>query len=305
MSLYHKYRPQTLQEVKGNKHIVPTLEKMLETMDSRVFLLHGGTGCGKTTIARIIKNELEVADEDYQEIDSADFRGIDTIRELRRNSGFKPLSSTYRMYVLDECHKLTNDAQNALLKILEDTPPHLIFILCTTEAEKIIKAIRGRCTAFNVQPLMGTEMKGLLRRVCKLETGEVLDGELLDKIVQESVGHPRNALQILEQVLITEPENRMAVIEKAAEEQTQSIELCRALLGNSSWKKVSAILDGLKGQDAESIRRHVLGYAQSVLLKTDNPVAGLVLEEFMEPFYNSLFPGLVYACYCVVKGKEE
>lgn len=303
MSLYHKYRPRTLKGIVGNKHITSTLETMLTNLTSRVFLLHGGTGCGKTTIGRIIKNALEVSDEDYQEIDSADFRGIDTIRELRRNSGFKPLSSPYRIYLLDECHKLTNDAQNALLKILEDTPPHLIFILCTTEAEKIIKAIKGRCTVFHVQPLTSDEMTGLLRRVSKRETGEVPPENIIEKIVQEANGHPRNALQMLEQVLSTDPEKRMEVIEKAAEEQTQSIELCRALLGNGGWKGVASILEGLKGQDPESIRRHVLGYAQSVLLKSDNPVAGLVLEEFMEPFYNSLFPGLVYACYSVVKNR--
>lgn len=302
MSLYHKYRPDSLKQVKGNEAIVSSLENMLSNPEkcSKVFLLHGPTGCGKTTIGRIIKKRLGVSDADYQEIDSADFRGIDTIRELRKNSGFKPISSPYRMYLLDECHKLTNDAQNALLKILEDTPEHLFFILCTTEPDKIIKAVQGRCTMLKVEQLSETQMKGLLKRVAR-EEGETLSKEVLDQIVLDANGHPRNALQILEQVLNTEEEKRLEVAQYTAQQQTESIALCRALLGKSSWKEVSSILEGLKQQDAERIRRHVLGYAQSVLLKTDNPKAGLVLEEFIQPFYDSGFPHLVYACYSVVK----
>jgi DNA polymerase III subunit gamma/tau len=301
MSLYHKHRPQSLSAVVGNTAVTTALEGMLSNLDKcpRVFLLHGGTGCGKTTIGRIMKSMLEITDTDYREIDSADFRGIDTIRELRKHSNYMPLESPYRMFLLDECHKLTNDAQNALLKLLEDTPKHLFFILCTTEPEKIIKAVRGRCSEFQLNSLKEEEMVGLLRKTARKE-GEKLDTELLETIAESAQGHPRNALQILEQVLNTEPEQREEAAKVIVEQQAQSIELCRALLGNKPWKSVAAILTKLKGQDAESIRRVVLGYAQAILLKTDNPKAGLVLECFIEPFYNSGFPGLVYACYEVI-----
>lgn len=94
----------------------------------------------------------------------------------------------------------------------------------------------------------------------------------------------------------------MEIARDSASKQNASIELCRALLTGHPWKKVSGILRGLKDQEAESIRRHVLGYAQSILIKSDNQKAAHILEEFIEPFYNSGFPGLVLASYSVVKG---
>ena len=93
----------------------------------------------------------------------------------------------------------------------------------------------------------------------------------------------------------------MKIAKQSAEELSESIALCRALIRREGWKIVREILSGLKDQDAEGIRRHVLGYAQSALLNSDNERAGLVLEEFFEPFYSIGFPGLVYACYSVTK----
>jgi hypothetical protein len=128
-----------------------------------------------------------------------------------------------------------------------------------------------------------------------------LESIIYEQIIQDSLGHPRNALQILEQVLSVPEEQRLQVAKRTAEQQSESIELCRALLGNSGWMKTATILSGLKDQEPESIRRHVLGYCQAILLKADNPKAGLVMELFIEPFYNTGFPGLVFACYSVVK----
>ena len=111
----------------------------------------------------------------------------------------------------------------------------------------------------------------------------------------------RNALQILERVLSVPEDKRIEVAQQSAAEQSQSIELCRALLNKKPWGEVNKILVGLKDQEAESIRRVVLGYCQSVLLKSDMVRAGRVLEEFLTPFYDSGFPQLVYACYAVTK----
>ena len=115
------------------------------------------------------------------------------------------------------------------------------------------------------------------------------------------MGRPRNAINILEQVLQPPEEKRLKVAERVAEEQAQGIELCRALIKRAPWGAIAKILVGLKDQEAESIRRMVLGYMQSVLLKTDNSQAAFVLEEFIEPFYDSGFPQLVHACYIVTK----
>ena len=307
LTLALKYRPKTLDKVVGNRQVVEVLRKQLSGESSQPLshsiLLHGPTGCGKTTLARIISRELGVQDDDLKEIDSADFRGIDTIREIRKQCQYKPLNSPYRVWILDEVHQLTKDAQSALLKTLEDTPKHVYFILCTTDPQKLLPTIRGRCSQFQVQPLTDKEMKRLLFRVVKAE-GESLSKEVYEQIIQDSMGHPRNALQILAQVLSVEPEKRLEVAKRSAETQSQTIELCRALVKGVSWKKIAEILKGLKDEDAEQIRRAVLGYCQSILLsgKQDNTVA-VIMEEFMEPFYNSGFPALVFACYSVLFGE--
>lgn len=305
MSLYLKYRPTTLAQVKGNTDILSTLEGMLSNLKTcpHSFLLHGQTGCGKTTIGRIIASRLGSKGDDFREVDSADFRGIDTIREIRANSHYRPTESSCRVWILDECHKLTNDAQNALLKALEDTPPNVYFILCTTEPNKLLATIKGRCIQFQVSPLDDQQMFGLLRRVIR-EEKEELSQEVYDQIIRSSKGLPRNALQILEQVLNVPAENRIETAKKAELELVQSIELCRALIKGESWKKIAGILTGLKEQEPEDIRRAVLGYCQAILLNgKDEPLCGLIMEEFLEPTYNSGFPQLVYACYAVIKNK--
>lgn len=303
MSLYHKHRPLSFDTVKGNQNVVEVLTKMLSNLDTcpHAFLLHGETGCGKTTIGRIIVSLLGCKGSDYREVDSADFRGIDTVRDIRKNSQFKPLEGRCRVWLIDECHKMTDDAQNALLKILEDTPPHIYFILCTTAPQKLISAIKNRCSEFQVKPLSDSQMLGLLRKITK-EEGETLDQEVLDQIIQDSLGHPRNAIQILEQVLNVEPDRRLKVAKQTAAIQSQAIELCRVLLKKGSWKDINTILSGMKDQEPENTRRVVLGYCQAILLKSDNTLCGLIMEEFIEPFYNSGFPGLVLACYRVSKG---
>jgi DNA polymerase III gamma/tau subunit len=303
-----KYRPQTFEEVIGNKNIIEILKNQLSKDSpqplSRAILLHGPTGCGKTTLGRIIARELGAEGGDLREIDSADFRGIDTIREIRKQSAYKPLGSPCRVWILDEVHRATGDAQSALLKALEDTPKHVYYILCTTDPQKLLPTIRGRCSQFQVQTLTDKEMRQLLHRVVKTE-GESLGKEVYLQIIQDSMGHPRNALQILSQVLAVPEEKRLAVAQKTAETQSKTIELCRALLGLSPWKKIANILKGLKGEEPEQIRRAVLGYCQNVLLNEENQQAAKVMEEFISPFYDSGFPGVTFACFSVLFGGEE
>lgn len=204
--------------------------------------------------------------------------------------------------MVHNCHKMTNDAQNGLLKALEDTPAHVYFILATTEPEKLLKTIRGRCSQFQVDILDDAQMFKLLRHVVKSE-GAKLSKNIYEQIIEDSLGHCRDALQILEQVLNADPDKRLAIAKRAAELQSQTIELCRALMGNAPWKKVASILQGLKTQDPESIRRAVLGYCNAVLLKGTNNQAAIIMEEFIEPFYNTGFPGLTFACYSIVNGE--
>lgn len=297
MSLYNKYRPKSLSEVKGNSDLVATLDKMLSGKEiPHAFLLHGETGTGKTTIARIIADRLGCVGKDLTEVDSGQFRGIDTIREIRSNSNYQPLEGKCRVWILDECHRNTSDAQAGLLKILEDSPKNAYFILCTTDPQKLLPAIRGRCIQLQTTPLDERQMYALLLGIVKAE-GDSLKSNIINQIIQDSMGLPRNAINILEQVLSASEDRRLIVAQKTAEKQSQVIELCRSLIKQESWNRVNKILTGLKDQDPENIRRAVLGYCQAILLKDKNDIAGLVMENFIDPFYNSGFPGLVFACY--------
>jgi DNA polymerase III subunit gamma/tau len=300
MSLHLKHRPKEFKEVIGNPNLVASLQGMLEDRGSfpHSLLFHGPMGCGKTTLARIVAKELNCGERDLKEIDSAQFRGIDTARELRNSCQYKPIEGESRVYIIDECHKMTNDAQNAMLKVLEDTPKHAYFILCTTEPQKLIGTVRNRCSEFQVSTLSDKEMLRLIKRVSHKE-GEKLEEEVIKQVIEDALGIPRTALQILKQVFSVTDEKRLEMARKAAEEQSEVIQLCRALIKNRGWREISKTLQGLRNQDPENVRRAVLGYMTNTILKTDNTNAHLVMEEFIEPFYNSGFPGLVFACYCV------
>jgi DNA polymerase-3 subunit gamma/tau len=304
MSLPNKYRPKTLEDVQGNQETVESLQSYFESERDvpHAFLFIGESGCGKTTLARILANKLGAVGSDFQELDSAQMRGIDTAREIRKNANFKPVEGNVRVWLIDEVHQMTKDAQEALLKVLEDAPEHVYFMLSTTEPEKLKKTLRGRCAEYQVNPLSERSMLKFLKRVSKKE-GEAanMSREVYLRIAEDSQGRPRDALNILDKVLRIDPENRLEAAKKHGVAQAQGIELARELLNGGSWKKIAGILSGLKTQEPESVRRQVIGYMSAVLLKKDNERAGLVMEEFMEPFYNSGFPGLVFACYSVVK----
>lgn len=302
MSLYLDYRPTSLDEVYGNIALVETLKGMLgKNKLPHVILLQGPSGCGKTTIARILASELHCDEKDLTELDSGQFRGIDTVRDIRRNSQFKPIGSDVKVFIIDEVHKLTGDAQNAFLKTLEDTPSHVYFILCTTDPQKLISAIKGRCSIFQVEKLAPFEMETLLKTVAAQE-GKKLSAEIYELIISESDGHVRNAIQILEQVISVPKEQRLKVAQKASIQLNEGIDLCRALIKREGWNKIKTILAGLKDKEPESIRRMVVGYASSVLLNKEDDNAALILEAFSTPFYDTGFPQLVMACYIVNKG---
>lgn len=304
MNLYLKYRPTDLESVIGNEGTVTTIQSFFEKGGRlpHVILLYGPTGCGKTTLARILARKLECADEDFMEINTADFRGINTVRELIKGSRYYSFSGGVRFYLIDEIHKMTGDAQNAFLKLLEDTPAQSYFVLCTTEPEKLLPTIRGRCVQLKVSLLSDREMRRLLKRVCE-EEGVEMDRKVLDQITSSSAGHPRNALQILEKIIHIPEDKRVEMAEQISVDVNQTNELCKALLQGMKWEAVGKILNGLKNEEPETVRRHILFYCKSVLIKSRNDRAAMIIEHFWEPLYDIGYPGLVYCCYSVINGK--
>lgn len=299
--LHIKCRPNNWNSVIGNKDIVQYLRSSTDNPDRpHAYLFTGPSGCGKTTLARIYAQEIGSSGSDLTEIDVGDFRGIDTIRDIRQTMVMSPMVSSKRVWILDEVHRLTGDAQAALLKALEDAPKTAYFILCTTDPQKLLGTIINRCTPVRVFPLTDDEMLKLLGRILRTIGNAIVKQEILLEIVDVAKGCPRQALVTLEKH-ITNPE---APIASLGMESKEIIDLCRALLKKQSWRQVVKILGDLKGQDVEEIRRAVLGYAAAVMMKgQDDPQALVLLDVFKDPFYNSGWPGVVWACaVCVQKG---
>lgn len=148
-SLYRKYRPQNFDSVLGQDHIIKVLKGALKLGNiSHAYLFSGSRGTGKTSVARILAAELGTSANDIYEIDAASNRGIDDMRELRESVRTLPFDSKYKVYIIDEVHMLTKEAFNALLKTLEEPPQHVVFILATTELEKVPDTIVSRCQTF-------------------------------------------------------------------------------------------------------------------------------------------------------------
>lgn len=306
--LYKKYRPTSLERVVGNESAVSCLSGMLsENKLPHTIMFTGPSGCGKTTLARILRDQLGCSSSDYTEVDAADLRGIDMVREIRSTMNLYPFNGPCKMWVIDECHKLTADAQNAFLKALEDTPPHVYFVLCTTDPEKVIKTIRNRSTTIQLESLDEEEMVKLIKRICRLEKKKLEDEEILDLIVKAADGSPRRALVILDQVLNMEEEDREGAIQAIKQVEDRSDELCKELLkANVNWGTVAGILKTVpKDVDPEGIRRQVLGYMSAVMLNAKGDTvdrAAWVVTCFEDAFFSSGKAGLINASYSAVKG---
>src|SRR3990167_5197639 len=150
IALYRKYRPQSFKEVKGQDHIVSVLENEAKTGKvSHAYLFSGSRGVGKTSIARIFSKTLGVSPDDIYEIDGASNRRIEDVRAIREAVHTLPYHSKYKVYIIDEVHMLTTEAFNALLKTLEEPPEHCLFILATTEPQKLPDTVISRCEHFS------------------------------------------------------------------------------------------------------------------------------------------------------------
>jgi DNA polymerase-3 subunit gamma/tau len=299
--LYKKHRPRTLAEVVGQPDAVRTIEAWGDRYPHAI-LLSGPSGCGKTTIARILRRQLGCNRRDFNEINCADFRGIDSVRDIRRRAAFHAIGKSM-IWLIDECHKLTNDAQNALLKLLEDTPAHVYFVLATTDPGKLIKTIQNRCSPVRVRELSGNGMQELIRRVAGNENFHPTD-EVVDAIINAAEGSARKALVLLNSVIgISDPDQQRDAIVKS-DTKNEAIEIARALMDTRTrWPDLQKILKGADIEDPEPIRRLVLGYCSTVLLNSGKPRAAMIIDYFQKPWYDCGKPGLLLACYEILRGK--
>jgi len=201
-ALYRKYRPTTFAEVRDQEHIVSVLEGAIKKGELPHAILFSGTrGTGKTTLARIFAREIGTAELDVYEIDAASNRGIDDIRELKEAVHTLPYESTYKVYIIDEVHMLTKEAFNALLKTLEEPPAHVVFILATTEEEKLLDTILSRCQVFRMRSPARSVLAATVTDVAERE-GFTLDSAAADLIAIAADGSFRDALGITQKVIL-------------------------------------------------------------------------------------------------------
>ena len=201
IALYRKYRPLNFDEVIGQDHIVKAIGGALKNGKvSHAYLLCGPRGTGKTTIARIIANELGSSVNDIYELDAASNRGIDDVRSIRDSVHTMPFDSKYKIYILDEVHMFTKDAWNALLKTIEEPPKHVIFILATTELDKVPETIVSRCQSFIFRKPTDSILSSVVTNVAKKE-GYTLEEGCAPLIALLADGAFRDALGTLQKVI--------------------------------------------------------------------------------------------------------
>ncbi|HRU45786.1 MAG TPA: DNA polymerase III subunit gamma/tau [Candidatus Marinimicrobia bacterium] len=223
-----KYRPQNFNEIIGQDHICTTLQNALKSgRIAHAYLFTGSRGIGKTSTARILAKTLNCLNpQDYNpcnvcqncveitnsrsldviEIDGASNRGIDQVRELRENVKYPPSNSKYRIFIIDEVHMLTREAFNALLKTLEEPPPHVVFIFATTEPLKVPPTIISRCQRYDFHRIPVREIVGQLKKIAESENLTVSD-DILTLLAKKSEGAMRDAESLLEQVVSFSSEN--------------------------------------------------------------------------------------------------
>ena len=280
--LARRYRSQSFEEVVGQEAVAKTLETAIESdRVGHAYLFCGTRGVGKTTMARLfaakINTESGLAsaedirlaimrgeDLDVIEIDGASNRGVQEARDLIANAGLAPTRCQYKIYIIDEVHMLTTESFNTLLKTMEEPPPHVKFILCTTEPNKVLHTIQSRCQRFDFKPIASSQIVAHLRDVLEKE-GVVADDEVVSRVAELGNGSMRDALSVMERLL-------------ASGSKKLAASVMDDILGLPSQQRIGEIIDSILDGDPSS------ALASSAALLAD----GTSLDQLMESLVGSL-----------------
>ena len=271
VALYRKYRPGRFKDVLGQEAVVAVLEGAIEAGNvSHAYLFSGSRGTGKTSVARIFAKELGTSEKDLYEIDAASYTGVDDIRAIRDAVSTLPFESKYKVYIIDEVHMLSKSAFNALLKTLEEPPKHAIFILATTELEKLPETVVSRCQTFVFQKPSVSLLKELALSVAKKEGFDLPDGAA-DLVALLGDGSYRDTHGILQKVISSTRGKRISIEEVERVTGIPKGTLVNSLLESIAEGKLDAALSAVSRAAEGSIDMKVflkllLHKARAVLL---------------------------------------
>ena len=270
-TLYRAYRPATFDEVRGQEHVVGVLEKEIQNKKpAHAYLFAGGRGTGKTSVARILAHELGVSDKDLYEIDAASNRGIDDIRLLREGVYAMPFESPYKVYIIDEAHMLTKEAWNAFLKTLEEPPAHCVFVLATTDRDRVPETIQSRCEIFAFKQPTRAMLAEIVADIAKKE-GYSLERSAAELVALLAEGSFRDAISILQKVLAVSSDKKIDVVEVETVSGAPRGELVRQLLTSVAKMDPSAALETIQqavseNMDARTLAKLLIHRMRVVLL---------------------------------------
>lgn len=290
-ALYRKWRPQLWDEVVSQEHIVQTLKNaVVSDRVAHAYLFSGPRGTGKTTAARLLAKAVNCLNDDLAkrpcnecnhcvavnenrfmdliEIDAASNTSVEDVRDLRDKINFSPSQGTYKVYIIDEVHMLSTAAFNALLKTLEEPPPHAIFILATTEIHKIPATVLSRCQRHEFRRVPLGEITRRLNEICKSEKIQA-DPEALNVIARQSSGGLRDAISLLDQLASTGEKISLELAQTVLGTATSQsvIGLLQAIIDHEPSRGLDEIhraLDG--GADARALARQVVDYLRNLML---------------------------------------
>lgn len=312
MPLHTDFRPINLDDIIGNQDTINALKVHLtKPKPNRSLLFIGPSGCGKTTLAFCVAHTVMDSEDgmgNFTVLNASDFRGIDTVREVREAASRKPLGKARaRVWLWDECHKISPDGQEAMLKLLEDPPYNCWFLLATTNPEKLKVTLKRRCTEYQVSPVGDKDLQALLTKVIRKERKRVSQ-EVLQQISGDSMGSCGMALNMLDKVIDLPPEDMAKAAKRWAERASNVMFLGKTLLdlhrkgGNKkgAWAKtICPILRELEDEDQETVRRQCYEYLRKVFISGDESVYKLMVC-FSYPYYD-VGKGLaasVYEAFC-------
>lgn len=247
-ALYRTHRPEKFSDVSSQEHITGVLEAAVKNGKvAHAYLFAGSRGTGKTTVARILAREIGTSEKDLYEMDAASNRRIEDFRELNEAVHTLPFESKYKVYIIDEVHMLTKEAFNAFLKTLEEPPAHVVFVLATTELDKLPDTIRSRCQAFTFRKPTRTILTDVLTSVGKKEK-KTLEKDAAELMAILAEGSFRDALGILQKVLAV-----------AGDEKRITRELVESVTGAPRASLVNGVLEAIAAGNRAAALEHVSG----------------------------------------------